>query len=194
MTKTKRLVRHALLLALIFALSITLSTDQSADIERHGQTDEHTDMAANQTDRTGDMIVNAVPDGGSVSYDEFRKKVGDEVADLLSWANPKRITRDGNHFILESDGGSTRRGSATINIKKKVEFDLDRSSSELSARNIKGVSVDIPGYIFSLDLKEADIAHDVNGNTRIQTRLLVSRFLPYVKYDVTLGPDGQPLK
>lgn len=188
--------RLVLILIAFFAACVYLTTDTPSSYSPGAGTalPESHNMAKKTQDRPYDLLVKAIPDGGSVSYDDLRKAVGDDVANLLAWANPKSVSRSGSHFTLESDGGSMSEGGATVTIAKTVELDLDKNSADLSAKNITGVSVSVPAYPFGLDLKEADVVREASGNVRVKTKLLVSRFLPYYKYELVLGPDGKPVK
>lgn len=149
----------------------------------------------NRFDDTYDKIVNALPNGTPVKYDDFRKKVGTDVTDLLPWATPDTITRNGNHIVLDSPAAGTQQLGNGVELKtdRKVEFDLSRANGSFTLTGVKGVKVSISGAA-ALDLKELTLTQDGNGNIVVSGKLLVSRFLPYLPFKVTLGPDGQPVK
>ncbi len=151
--------------------------------------------AGNRFDDTYDRIVKALPDGTPVKYDDFRKKVGTDVTDLLPWATPDTITRHGNHIVLDSPSAGTQQLGNGVELKtdKKVEFDVNKANGLLTLTGIKGIKVSISGAA-ALDLRELTLARDGNGNIVVSGKLLLSRFLPYLPFKVTLGPDGQPVQ
>lgn len=182
------LARLAVIIALLLPL---LPDDHSQQATSHSETD----MAKKTSTTHTQKLLQAVPDGGSVTYEELKKAVGDDVAGLLSWTNPQRVARKGKHFTVENASKSLQsHGNASVEIDTKVEFDLDTNSADLAARNIKGIKVKLSSMSYALDVKEADISRDSKGNTKIKVKLLVSRFLPYIRHEVTIGPDGQPVE
>ncbi len=149
----------------------------------------------NQFDDTYDRIIKALPNGTPMKYDDFQRKVGTDITDLLPWATPDTITRNGNHIVLDSAASGTQQLGNGVELKtdKRVEFDLSRANGSFTLTGIKGIKVSIGGAA-ALDLKELTLTKDSSGNIVVSGKLLVSRYLPYLPFKVTLGPDGQPVK
>lgn len=138
-----------------------------------------------------DKVVNALPDRTPVKYDDFKKQVGTDITSLFPGTNPDTITRNGQHITLDNPAASSQTlGSAELKLAKRVEFDLSNGGGDLQLTNIKGVKVSVSGAP-ALDLNSVNISRDGNGNTTISGKVLVSRFLPYLPFKFTLGPDGQ---
>ncbi len=146
----------------------------------------------NQNDSLYDKATKAVPDGQSISFADFRKKAGDKIANLLAFASPTKISRKGNHITLDcANGASISHGGKTLTCGSKVEFDLVPNGTVLELANVKGVTITVGSV--PMDLKEANIQPDANGNTQVDGSLEVSRWLPNIPFSVTLGPDGKPV-
>jgi hypothetical protein len=139
-----------------------------------------------------DKIVDALPDGVPVKYDDFKSKVGTDLVSLLPGANPDTITRNGNHITIDSSKESTQAlGSAELKLAKRVEFDLTSAGGALSLTNVKGIKVSVSSGAPAFELHQVNISRDGSGNTTISGKLNVSRFLPYLPFKFTIGPDGQ---
>ena len=144
-------------------------------------------MATSQT--LTQTLLAAVPDGSTVKYADFQKAVGPDHADILNFCNPQTITRNGNHLIMDCAAAATTSNQAVeVTIAKRVELDIDPQSAALSAKNITGVSVKVS--VVAMDLKEATLDRDANGDTKVTCKLLASKWLPYVPYSLTIAPDG----
>jgi hypothetical protein len=142
---------------------------------------------------TGQQILDIVPDGGSMTYDQFTKQAGPDVAKLLAWASPKTVTRKGKHLIIDSAAAaSTTAGGVTIGIGSRVEFDVDSAATGLAAKNITGVKV-VKGSIGPLPIRKATMTNDGSGNINIRGSVELTSWLPYWNFDVTVGPDGKPV-
>lgn len=143
---------------------------------------------------SGAHFLDMIPDGGTMTYDEFKKTAGSDIAKLLSWASPQTVTRKGKHLIIDSaSAASITTGGVTINIDSRVEFDVDTSGPGLVAKKIKGVTVK-KGIIGPLPIRDATMTVDpATGNISIKGNLELSRWLPYIPFEVNLGPDGKPL-
>lgn len=134
-------------------------------------------------------LLGAVPDGSTVPYADFKKQVG-PLADLLGFASPQSITRKGNHFILDNAGPATMtEPQAEVTLQKRVEFDVDPNSTDVSIKNVKGVTVKLS--VITMDLKEAKLVVDANGDTTVSGKLSASSWLPNVPFALTFGPDGK---
>lgn len=156
----------------------------------------HTNSAGQQNPQPNDSLydkaIKAVPDGQSVSFADFRKNAGDKVANLLAFASPTKISRKGDHVTLEcANGASISHGGKTLTCGKRVEFDLVPNGAVLELKNVTGVTVTVSSLV--LDLKEATVQPDANGNTQVDGSLEVSWLLPNIPFSVTLGPDGKPI-
>ncbi len=146
----------------------------------------------NPNDSLYDKATKAVPDGKSISFADFRKNAGDKIANLLAFASPTKISRKGNHITLDcANGASISHGGKTLTCGSKVEFDLVPNGNVLELTNVKGVTITVSSV--PMDLKEANIQPDANGNTQVDGSLEVSRWLPNIPFSVTLGPDGKPV-
>lgn len=147
-------------------------------------------MNANTPRDTTKKLIGAVSDGTTVTYAEFRKKVGNQTADLLSWANPQTITRNGNHVILDSAGKATMTSPSgvEVTIAQRVEFDIDPNSKELSISNVQGITVKLSAI--AMDLSEAKLTPVANGDTTVSGKLKAARWLPRVPFSITIAPDG----
>lgn len=134
-------------------------------------------------------LLGAVPDGTTTSFADFKKKVPAGIADLLNFANPQSITRKGNHFILDGAGGTMTAPQGEVTLQKRVEFDVDPKSADVSVKNMKGVNIKLS--VLPLELKEAKLVVDPNGDTKITGKVSASSYLPNVPFTLTFGPDGQ---
>lgn len=141
----------------------------------------------------GKHFVGLIPDGKTLTYDEFKKVAGDDVASVLAWAQPKNVTRKGNHIVIESTApASTTTGDTTIAVEAKVEFDIDPAASDLSASNITGVQV-TKGGKGPYPIKKASMSVDSKGVVTIKGSVLVSRFLPYWPFTQKVDAAGNPI-
>ncbi len=175
----------------VFVLAIVAGADallSNKPQERVTQQSVTTNMP-----NSSDEFLDLIPDGSSMSYDDFKKKAGTDIGKLLSWASPKTITRKGSHIIIESTGAaSTTTGSTTISVADKVEFDVETTTTGLAVKNIKGVTVDAGAG--AMPLRKATLSVDANGNTTVKASLELFWWAPYITHTTTLGPDGKPIK
>lgn len=145
--------------------------------------------AAKTEKSPGEQLLEVVPDGGSITYDELTKKVGPEVQQLFAWAKPKTISRNGNHFILECDpGASVAAGGITLKLAQKVEADLTVYPDGVGLTGVKGANVSWGGFNL-LKVREVRIERDGNDKVKVSGKAEISRFLPYVPFSVTLSAD-----
>ena len=78
---------------------------------------------------------------------------------------------------------------AEVTLQKRVEFDVDPNSTDVSIKNVKGVTVKLS--VITMDLKEAKLVVDANGDTTVSGKLSASSWLPNVPFALTFGPDGK---
>ncbi len=149
-----------------------------------------TGKTAQQPEKSpGEKLLEVVPDGGTITYDDLLKKVGPEVSQLFSWAKPKTISRNGNHFILECEpGASVAAGGITLKLANKVEADLTVYSDGIGLTGVKGANVSWGGFNL-LKVREVRIQRDGTDKVKVSGKAEVSRFLPYVPFNVTLSAD-----
>lgn len=145
---------------------------------------------ANKPEKSpGEQLLEVVPDGGSISYDELTKKVGPEVSQMFSWAKPKSISRKGNHFIVECEpGASVDAGGVTLKLAEKVEADLTVYPDGIGLSNVKGANVSWAGFNL-LKVREVRIQRDGTDKVKVSGKADISRFLPSVPFSVTLSAD-----
>lgn len=161
-------------------------------VVRQATTAEKVEAATILAPPTTKTLLDAVPDGSTTSYAEFRKTVGSQLADLLNFANPKSITRSGNHIVLDCAGPGPATMTAPqgeVSLQKRVEFDIDPTSTDVSVKNMKGVTIKLA--VIAMELTEAKLLVDANGDTKISGKLSASSWLPSVPFTLTFGPDGQ---
>lgn len=137
----------------------------------------------------GQKLLDAVPDGGSISYDDLKKAVGDDVANLFAWAKPKKISRKGNHFVLECEPGATvSAGGITLNLDQTVEADLTVHPDGVQLSKVKGATVSWAGFNL-LKVRDVRIQRDGTDKVKVSGKAEVSWLLPYVPFSVTLSED-----
>lgn len=151
-------------------------------------------MSNDEAQKAAKQIFDAVPDGTTVSYEDFCKKVDPTVAKLLPWVTPKTISRRGKHLTLVCASATTHK-SHGIEVKtaKTIQFDLAASAGAVVLTNIDGIKVSPSNALPSLELKEARLSKNKDGNKVINGKLRVSAFLPMIPFTVTLGDDGKPI-
>ncbi len=130
-----------------------------------------------------------VPDGVKLTFDEFKKKAGDDVANLLVPLGPKSILRNGQKFTLESDGKTIQTSGVTVYIDKTVSCEASNSGNVVTLKNIKGLSVKID-YLGKLQVKEAVITPVGGNKARVDAKVEASRWLPWVPVSYTVDLDS----
>ncbi|MBX9690804.1 MAG: hypothetical protein K2Z81_00360 [Cyanobacteria bacterium] len=130
-----------------------------------------------------------VPDGVKLTYDEFKKKAGDDVANLLSPLGPKTITRNGQKYTLECAGKTIQTSGVTVYVDTTVSCDASNSGKVVTLKNIKGISVKVD-YLGKLQVKEAVITPTGGNKARVDVKVEVSRWLPWVSYSYEVDLDS----
>lgn len=140
----------------------------------------------------GQLLIDAVPDGGSISYDDLKKKVGDDVAGLFGWAKPKKVSRKGNHFVVECEpGASVDAGGVTLKLDQTIEADLTVLPDGVQLTKVKGATVSWAGFSL-LEVREVKIQRDGTDKVKVSGKAEISWLLPYVPFSVTLSADDMP--
>lgn len=140
-------------------------------------------------------LIDALPDGQSVKFDDFAKNVDSPLTSFIGWSSPQTITRTGKHVVVTlAQPASKTDGSVTVNLAQTIEFDFDLNASDLTIKNMTGVRVTASALLSNLELKEAVLAEDGNGNTTVTGKLLIKSWLPYATFKVKVDKDGNPVK
>ncbi len=133
-------------------------------------------------------LLQAVPDNSTVSYAAFQQAVGAPLDTLLDPASPQSLSRNGNHVTVTCAGASSSAQGVDVTVQKTVEFDIDPNAPGLSITNITGVKM--KQSLVSGDLKAISVVPDANGDNQVTGKVQVSRFLPFVTFNRTVGADG----
>lgn len=140
-------------------------------------------VTADKIKTVGKEVLDAIPDGGSISYDDFAKKVSAETAELIkSVAQPTQLSRKGDHIVLTCTPGTTG-GPAGIKVtlEDKVEFDLSSNSSHLlKFDSIKGIKISASSTDGSgtMVMHEFTITQSVVGDVTFSTKVSLSFTVP----------------
>lgn len=172
----------------LFATSVfhpSVVTEQSAIVSNPVQP-----AATNDPQKTpGQQLLDAVPDGGSITYDDLKKKVGDDVANLFGWAKPKKVSRKGSHFVLECDpGASVAAGGITVNLDQTVEADLTILPDGVQFSKVKGANASWSGFNL-LKIREVKIEQDGADKVKVSGKAEVSWLLPSIPFSFSLSKD-----
>lgn len=139
------------------------------------------------------MVLDAVPDGSTITFDQLRGRVGKEIAGLISVVvTPATVTRNGNKVAATSPGvtRNTVRG-IEVTAAAAISFQVAQAGDNLSFTDIEGLTIDAGITMPSMDLKEVRARTDGQGNTVLKASLKVAAFLPYVRYSFTLSASGK---
>lgn len=140
----------------------------------------------------GQRILDAIPDGGTIDYDELIKKAGSEADQILGWAKPKKISRNGNTITVECEpGAQVGQGSVTVDLDQKVEFEFSHSGETVTLTRVRGVKVSTAGLSL-LRVESATITRNADGTVTVSAKAEVSRWLPYIPISVTIDPNNLP--
>jgi len=198
MNSIKRLLKMAAQFGVLVMAALLSTGDDSEPVNQAALTGGGSTGGNGSNGGSGDLkeaydkIQQALPDGVPVKYSDFQKQVGTEITDLLPGANPDTITRQGKHITIDSASETAQQmGSAELKLATRVEFDLANPSGALELTNVKGIKVSLTSGTPAFDLKQVKIARDGSGDTTISGKVQISRFLPYVPFKFTIGPDGQ---
>lgn len=132
-----------------------------------------------------------VPEGKELTFDEFQKRAGKDVAQLLTPLKPTHIKRSGNRFTLTCAPTTISRQGVTVYVSSTVSCQASKAGNVITLKNISGVQVNV-GVGGKLNLKEAVITPGANNSARIDGKLDVSRWLPYIPFSVTVDLDKIP--
>lgn len=151
-------------------------------------------MSNDEAQKAAKQIFYAVPDGTTVTYEDFCKLVDPLVAKLLPWVTPKTISRQGKHLKLVCPSTTNHKANGIeVKTARTIQFDLTAVTGSIVLTNIEGIKVSPGGAIPSLDLKEARLSKNKDGHKVINGKLRISSFLPMIPFTVTLGEDGKPI-
>ncbi|MBY0359704.1 MAG: hypothetical protein K2W82_17005 [Candidatus Obscuribacterales bacterium] len=150
--------------------------------------------AVSPTKTIGERFLDAVPDGGSISFEDFSKKAGDDVAGLLRLMKPTKISRKGGHVVLECQPGpSVTDGGITVNLGKTVECDLTAGPDSIKMESITGVTVQMPAGLGTPTLESATMTRNADQSVKISGVLRKLRFIPRLPFNITLpAPTKTP--
>lgn len=135
----------------------------------------------------GERFLEAVPDGGSISFEDFSKKAGDDVAGLLRLMKPTKISRKGGHIVLECQPGpSVTEGGITVNLGKIVECDMTAGPDSIKLESITGITVQMPAGLGTPILDSATMTRNQDKSVKISGVLRKLRFIPRLPFNITL--------
>lgn len=140
-------------------------------------------------------LTKALPEGQDVTFDEFRKNAGDEIADLLSPVNPTVLRRDGTKVTITTPGSTVTKSGVTIYVAKKVSADIAISATNVvTLTKVQGIDVKPSAITGRCPLREAVITPLTKDTARIDGKLEISIFLPWVSFSVTVDttPPAPP--
>ncbi len=127
-----------------------------------------------------------VPDGKELTFKEFEQKAAN-VAQLLSPLNPTHIKRDGTKFTLTCTPATITRQGATLYVSSTVTCEATKNGNVISLKKIDGVQVDVG--LGKMKLREASINPSGTNSAKVDGKLEVSRWLPYVPFSVTVDTN-----
>jgi len=125
-----------------------------------------------------------IPDGTSLTFDEFRKRVGNDFASKFDKLKPNSVTRAGNHFVLSTDGTAHSKYGLTVYVAQSVTFTAVKDGEVLTATNIDGIDVQVGPK--RLRLRQVVITPLPGNQARIEGKLEISASLPYLPISVTV--------
>lgn len=133
-----------------------------------------------------DDLEAIVPDGKELTFKEFEQKAAN-VAQLLSPLNPTHIKRDGSKFTLTCNPATISRQGATLYVSGTVTCEATKNGTVISLKKIDGVQVDVG--LGKMKLREATIAPNGGTNAKVDGKLEISRWLPYVPFSVNVDTN-----
>lgn len=144
-------------------------------------------------EETLDKIRDALPDGQTLSFDEFKKKVGDNAARAVSWAKPKALIRNKDHYVVECEPGSSFTSSGvTVRLQSPVSFDMVASGNSLLVTGISGVKVSLGLGIDLAKVKQVTLTYNADGTLTVSGKAEISVFLPDVPFSFNLSASDLP--
>lgn len=123
-------------------------------------------------------IKDALPEGKSVDFATIKQQIGEDAARPLAFVKPKSVVRRGDHYDIEcADNSSIKAGDHTINLQKKVSFDLAAAGEAFTATGIKGVTIALA--VGSATLKELKITPSEADKSVTIDGKVTYMFIPY---------------
>lgn len=137
----------------------------------------------------GERFLEAVPDGGSISYDDFVKKVGNDVANLVGMVKPTKLSRNGNHVVLECPAGvAVKESGIEVVVQQQIECDMTAGHSSVQLDSVKGVTVKLPGGLGAADLNSVKLVKNADGSIKVSGTVKGLGFIPVLPFSFTLQP------
>jgi len=126
-----------------------------------------------------------VPDGQELTFDEFRQRAGDDIANMLAQLNMTHIKRNGSQFTITAKPSTVTKNGVTVYISSKVTCEgAILTGNIVTLKKVEGVDVDTG--LGRYKLREAVITPGANNTATIDGKLEISRWLPYVSFSVTV--------
>lgn len=139
-----------------------------------------------------DEVYNAVPDGGTVSYNDFAKKVRQEVADFAKLARVTSLSRKGDHFVLDCNPGTAYSTQGiSIVVKKQLEFDVKAGKNSAEFSGVSGISAELPQGLGSARVTDAKVELDANGSITVSGNVRIDAWSLTLPFNFTI--DSKPV-
>jgi len=138
------------------------------------------------------VVKDQLPDGQEIKSADFDQYLDKKAVDLLARLGVACLERTGDHVRAELNSPASAALLPTLEIRvdSTIEFDVAVNGQQVEVSKVSGVRITVPVVSASLPLKKAIASKDSAGDIQVTTYLLISRFLPYLPYTVTVpvGP------
>jgi hypothetical protein len=136
------------------------------------------------------QILNAIPDGGSISFTAFQQAVG-SIANFISFANPQTLARKGAHITVTCAAAGTYKSPAGITVKTSpvIQFDcVIQPGDVIVITNVVGIQ--LSSGVFGGTLKNVTVTPLAGGKYQVDGSVDVGFPVGTVSFSKTVDAQG----
>jgi hypothetical protein len=136
------------------------------------------------------QILNAIPDGGSISFAAFQQAVGN-IANFISFASPQTLARKGPHVTVTCAGAGTYKspGGITVKTDPTIEFDcVIKPVDVIVTTNVVGIH--LSSGVFGGTLKNVTVTPLAGGKYQVDGTVDVGFPVGNINFSKTIDSQG----